>query len=62
MIAMIYCKNLNDVQAVPAIWAAWIPCLVMLPIGGILTWRAMNDYKILQIDFTKWIPKRFRLS
>jgi lipopolysaccharide export system permease protein len=62
MIAMIYCKNLNDVQAVPAIWAAWIPCLVMLPIGGILTWRAMNDYKILQIDFTKWIPKRFRPS
>ncbi len=60
MIAMIYCKNLNDVQAVPAIWAAWIPCLVMLPMGCILTWRAMNDYKILQIDFTKWIPKRFR--
>ncbi|MEN9610714.1 MAG: hypothetical protein RLZZ628_1528 [Bacteroidota bacterium] len=62
MIAMIYCKNLNDVQAVPAIWAAWIPCLVMLPMGGILTWRAMNDYKILQIDFSKWIPKRFRQS
>ncbi len=62
MIAMIYCKNLNDVQSVPAIWAAWIPCLIMLPIGGILTWRAMNDYKILQIDFTKWLPKRFRQS
>jgi lipopolysaccharide export system permease protein len=62
MITMIYCKNLNDVQAVPAIWAAWIPCLVMLPMGGILTWRAMNDYKILQIDFSKWIPKRFRFS
>ena len=50
MISVIYCKNLNDTHSVSAPMAAWLPDLVMIPIGAILTYRAMNDYKIMDIN------------
>jgi lipopolysaccharide export system permease protein len=46
IIGTIYCKNMKDNDNLSAISAAWIPVFFMLPIAMILTWRAVNDYKM----------------
>jgi lipopolysaccharide export system permease protein len=46
MIGVIYCKNLRDGRSLSGTEAAWIPFLLMLPIAALLTWRAVNDYKL----------------
>ncbi len=42
----IFCKNLKDGESLSPVQAAWIPVFVMLPIALLLTWRAVNDYKM----------------
>ncbi len=46
IIFTIFCKNLKEGDALSPIQAAWIPFFVMLPIALLLTWRAVNDYKM----------------
>jgi lipopolysaccharide export system permease protein len=46
IIGTIYCKNMKDNDNLSATSAAWIPVFFMLPIALILTWRAVNDYKM----------------
>ena len=46
----IFCKKLAESFVLPAYAAAWVPCVVLFPIGLILTYRAMNDSKVLNID------------
>ena len=46
IIGTIYCKNLKDNNEMTPINAAWIPVFFMLPIALLLTWRAVNDYKM----------------
>jgi lipopolysaccharide export LptBFGC system permease protein LptF len=46
IIGTIYCKNMKDADNLSATSAAWVPVFVMLPIALILTWRAVNDYKM----------------
>ncbi|MEM9918240.1 MAG: LptF/LptG family permease [Bacteroidota bacterium] len=46
----IFCKKLAESFVLPAIVAAWMPCIVLFPIGMILTYRAMNDSKVVNID------------
>jgi lipopolysaccharide export system permease protein len=43
-------QNLSKSQSVNPILAAWMPVIVLAPIGILITYRAMNDYKILQFD------------
>ena len=50
IVLTIFCKKIAESFVVPASFAAWIPCLVLTPIGSILTSRAMNDSKLLNID------------
>lgn len=47
---MIYFKNLAKTFSADPVWCAWIPTLIMIPIGLLLTYRAMNDYKLLNVD------------
>jgi lipopolysaccharide export system permease protein len=46
IIGTIYCKNMKDAGGLSATSAAWLPVLFMLPIAMVLTWRAVNDYKM----------------
>ena len=42
--------------------AAWMPCIILFPIGLVLTMRAMNDKKILENDRWQRFIKRFKKS
>ncbi len=39
----IFSKNIAERFVIDAVLAAWIPCLVVFPIGLLLTWVAMTD-------------------
>lgn len=57
MVSNIYCKNLKESHDLTYIQAAWVPVLIMVPIAAILTYRALNDYKMLNFDPLKAIQK-----
>jgi len=44
----IMCKKLAESHTLPTILAAWLPCLVLLPVGIFLTTKAMNDSQIFE--------------
>jgi lipopolysaccharide export system permease protein len=46
IIGTIYCKNMRDSGGLAATPAAWVPVFFMVPIALLLTWRAVNDYKM----------------
>ena len=50
IILTIFCKKLAETYVVPAALAPWIPCAILFPIGLILTYRAMNDSKLVNTD------------
>ncbi len=43
-------KKLAEAENVDAVLGAWMPCIVMLPISAVLTYKAMNDAKMLNIE------------
>jgi len=54
----IFCKKVAESNAMPAVIASWVPCMILFPIGVILTYRAMNDSKILNTDkYTAFIMR-----
>lgn len=46
----IFCKKVAESHTIPAILASWLPCMILFPIGVVLTYRAMNDSKIINTD------------
>ena len=42
VVLTIFCKKIAESYVLPAIASAWMPCLVLFPIGLFLTIRAMN--------------------
>jgi len=46
----IMCKKLAESNTLPAVLAAWMPCLILLPVGIFLTRKAMNDEKVVDVD------------
>lgn len=52
IILTIFCKNIAERFVIDAVLAAWTPCLVILPIGLLLTYLAMRDANGL--DFLKY--------
>lgn len=49
IISMLF-KNLAEKLVISPFLGAWMPCLILLPVGIFLTSRAMKDAKILDID------------
>lgn len=47
VILTIFCRKVAESFVLPAVAAAWLPCAILLPIGVILTSKAMNDSKAL---------------
>jgi lipopolysaccharide export system permease protein len=66
IISNIYCKNLKDTGSLSAVMAAWTPVFFQIPFAAILTWRAVNDYKMMNFDPMKIIqmlnPKNWNTS
>ncbi len=50
MIVSMLFKNLAEKLVISPFLGAWMPCLILLPVGVFLTIRAMKDAKILDID------------
>lgn len=61
IILTIFCRKIAETFVVPAAMAAWIPCAILFPIGLILTYKAMNDSKLLNMDrYTAFFSKIFK--
>jgi lipopolysaccharide export system permease protein len=60
IILNIACKKLNESETLEPVVAAWMPCMLLAPIGIFLTLKAMNDSKLLDVDqYIKPIIKLF---
>ncbi|NRB62174.1 MAG: YjgP/YjgQ family permease [Saprospiraceae bacterium] len=46
VILTIFCRKIAESFVLPAVAAAWLPCGILLPIGIVLTRKAMNDSKL----------------
>lgn len=51
MVMNIFCKKLAESFVLPALLASWVPCLILFPIGIILTYRAMNDSQPISFNW-----------
>lgn len=61
IILTIFCRKIAETFVVPAAMAAWLPCLVLFPIGVILTRKAMNDSKLVDSDrYLAFFSKLFK--
>jgi lipopolysaccharide export system permease protein len=56
MVLTIFSKNIAERFVIEATLAAWLPCLVLFPLGLILTFRAMNDSKSI-LPIGRWIAR-----
>jgi lipopolysaccharide export system permease protein len=43
-------KKLSEAESVDPTLGAWMPCIVLFPISLILTYKALNDAKMLNLD------------
>ena len=46
----VFCKKLAESFVMRAEFAAWVPCAILFPIGMFLTYKAMHDSKLLDVD------------
>ena len=59
MVLTISLKETMKVGEMDPFWAAWLPCLILIPVGLMLTLKAMNDSKFLDIDrINHWIQSK----
>ncbi len=50
IVLTIFCRKIAETFVIPAALAAWVPCLVLFPIGVLLTRTAMNDSKLVDLS------------
>mgnify|MGYP000347481902 CR=1 FL=1 len=51
-------KKMSESFAINPILAAWLPCIVLFPVGLFLTYKAMNDSKLLNVDrYVTWVQR-----
>jgi len=63
IILTIFCRKIAESFIVPAWAAAWIPCMIFLPLGLRLTFKAMNDSKMVDVDrylapVRRWLQRK----
>ncbi|WP_367389388.1 LptF/LptG family permease [Lewinella sp. LCG006] len=59
IVLTIFCRKIAETLLVPASLAAWLPCIVLSPIGIWLTVKAMADSKLF--DFSGFKDRLFKL-
>jgi lipopolysaccharide export system permease protein len=55
MVITIFSKNLAERAVMDATLAAWMNCLILAPFGMVITWAAMTDRKIFNVDKVKFL-------
>ncbi len=63
VVLTIFCRKIAETFVIPAVAAAWVPCAVLFPIGLFLTYKAMNDARVINFSaigayISKWIKKK----
>lgn len=53
IVLTIFCRKIAETFIVPAALAAWLPCLILFPIGLWLTAKAMSDSKLFDLSGIK---------
>jgi lipopolysaccharide export system permease protein len=43
-------EKLSRSNTLDALFAAWLPCIILFPLGLFLSFKAMNDSKLLNVD------------
>jgi hypothetical protein len=61
VILTIFCRKIAETFVLPAALAGWVPCAILFPVGLILTRKAMNDSKLVNLDrYTAFFRKIFK--
>lgn len=60
MILVIFGQKLVKTQAMNPILAAWLPCIVLLPVCLQLSYKALNDAKVIDLSFLYNLINRFK--
>jgi len=60
MVMNIFCKKLAESFVLPALFASWVPCMILFPIGLVLTYRAMNDSQPISFNWLGRIVDFFK--
>lgn len=60
IVLTIFCRKIAESFVLPADVSAWVPCIVLFPIGLLLTTKAMNDTKLFSFDKLKAFFRSFR--
>lgn len=50
IVLTIFCRKIAETFLVPAALAAWLPCIILFPVGIWLTIKAMADSKLFEFD------------
>jgi lipopolysaccharide export system permease protein len=56
----ISCKKLNDSGSLDPVLAAWLPVILLGAISAFLTYKALNDAKIMDVDRIRTLIMRLR--
>lgn len=62
LMANISCKKLNDAEKLPPVLAAWMPVMLLFIISIVLTYKALQDAKMMDLDRLKARWQRWRTS
>ena len=60
VVLTIFCRKIAESFVVSAYVAAWIPCMVLFPIGVILTIKAMNDSRFEGFRLPAFVTNLFK--
>lgn len=64
VILTIFCRKIAETFVVSAYLAAWIPCIILMPLGIWLTYKAMNDQPLNLFEGVRYffqnLLKRFK--
>ena len=55
-------KKMNDAQKLPPVLAAWLPVILLCVISAVLTYKALQDSKIMDMDRFKAMFGRWRAA
>jgi lipopolysaccharide export system permease protein len=62
LMSNISCKKLNDAQKLPPVLAAWLPVILLAVISFFLTYKALQDAKMMDADRIKAFFSKLRIK
>lgn len=64
LMSNISCKKLNDAEKLPPVLAAWMPVIMLAIISFFLTYKALQDSKMMDLDRLKawWLRRKLSFN